>query len=209
MATAIFMQATFEFAIKQTGTEGCQILLEAGIDAYRAFHFAIRARSLSICQLLVRDDRADPFLREESYENDSDDGGDGSAEPDTAATSPFLAAARLSDTRLFECLLATWNERFTSTGGKSSVGNYPLHVVCCDPLVSLQAIKLLINRNADVPAIVDGEQELLPFQIAAMWDASLDVIFYLLQHCPDALSHDYCCCCCVPFAALQDRLDRG
>jgi hypothetical protein len=29
----------------------------------------------------------------------------------------------------------------------------------------------------------------LPFHIAANWNASLDIIFYLLQHCPDALRH--------------------
>jgi hypothetical protein len=29
----------------------------------------------------------------------------------------------------------------------------------------------------------------LPFHFAADWGASLDVIFYLLQHCPDALCH--------------------
>jgi hypothetical protein len=35
--------------------------------------------------------------------------------------------------------------------------------------------------------LTEKEQGLLPFHFAAMWDASLDVIYYLLKHCPDAL----------------------
>jgi hypothetical protein len=54
---------------------------------------------------------------------------------------------------------------------------YPIHVVCCDPLVSLQAIKVLVECPADVLAVVDGEQGLLPFHFAANWGARLDVNF--------------------------------
>jgi hypothetical protein len=123
---------------------------------------------------------ADPFS-EEGDENEN--------ENEKHAASPFVAAARLSDTRIFEYFLTVWNERFASTGGKNGDGDYPLHVVCCDPCVSLQAIQVLVNRQADVLAMVDGEQGLLPYHFAANWGASLDVIFYLLQHCPNALSH--------------------
>jgi hypothetical protein len=48
---------------------------------------------------------------------------------------------------------------------------------------------VLVALHADVLAMVDGEQGLLPFHFAANWGASLDVIFYLLQHCPSALHH--------------------
>jgi ankyrin repeat protein len=179
-ATATFMNATFEFAIRRTDIDGCQILLEAEIEAsafllYRSFHFAIRAGNLAICQLLVRDVQVDPFLQGE--------------DDDETVVSPFQAAARQSDTSILEDLMLLWDERFASTGGKNSDGDYPIHVVCCDPLVSLEAIMVLVNRHADALAMVDGEQGLLPFHIAANWSASLDVIFYLLQHCLDALRH--------------------
>jgi hypothetical protein len=48
---------------------------------------------------------------------------------------------------------------------------------------------VLVNRYADSLASVDGEQGLLPFYFAADWGASLDLIFYLLQQCPNALCH--------------------
>jgi hypothetical protein len=82
-----------------------------------------------------------------------------------------------------------WDERFTTSGGKNSDGDYPIHVACCDDQVSLQAIQLLVSRHAEALATVDGDEGLLPFHFAANWGASLDVIFYLLHHCPDALSH--------------------
>lgn len=84
--------------------------------------------------------------------------------------------------------MTVWDERFTSTGGKNGDGDCPLHVVCCDPLVSLQAI-VLVDRQADVLAVADGEQCFLPTRFAANCGASLRVISYLLQHCPDALRH--------------------
>jgi hypothetical protein len=43
------------------------------------------------------------------------------------------------------------------------------------------------NGDADALAVVDGDEGLLPVHFAANWGASLDVIFYLLQHCPNAL----------------------
>jgi hypothetical protein len=60
---------------------------------------------------------------------------------------------------------------------------------CCDPLVSLQAMTLGVNRQSDTVSTVDGVHGLLPFHFAAMWDASLDVVYNLLKHCPHALHH--------------------
>jgi hypothetical protein len=50
-------------------------------------------------------------------------------------------------------------------------------------------IQLLVNRQTDAVSTVDGDERLLPLHFAANWGANLDVIFYLLQHCPNALSH--------------------
>jgi hypothetical protein len=173
------MRKSFEYAIKGAENESCEILLEAGLNPSHdrwVWDCAIQQQNAPVCRLLVQYG-ADPFMEEQGDENDVN------------ATSPFLAAARLSDITIFEFFLDLWDERFSSTGGKNGDGDYPLHVVCCDPHVSLQAIELLVNRQADVLAVVDGEQGLLPFHFAANWGASLDVIFYLLQHCPDALRH--------------------
>jgi hypothetical protein len=171
-ATAAFLQASFKFAMKlDDNVWPRQFLLHAGIDKRITLYSAIEAENLDTCQLLVTVYCVDPF-KQEKDEIDHDDGNE------TAAASPFLAAARLST--IFEYLLGLWNERFASNDGKNSDGDYPLHVVCCDPLVSLQAITMLVKRHADAVATVDGEQGLLPFHFAANWGASLDVIFYLL-----------------------------
>jgi Ankyrin repeats (3 copies)/Ankyrin repeat len=196
-ATATLMHASLKVAAnrRRFDIEGCQILLEAGIEAstailHRVFHFAIRARNVAVCQLLVREYHVDPFLHEEDDEDeDENEGEDEVADEEPDGVSPFVAAARQPDTSILEYFLGVWDERFASTGGKNSDGDYPIHVACCDPLVSIQAIQVLVNRDADSLAAVDGEEGLLPFHFAANWGASLDVIFYLLQHCPDALSH--------------------
>lgn len=70
---------------------------------------------------------------------------------------------------------------------KNEHGDFPIHLVCYDPHVSLHAIKSLIRRQAATVAMVDREQGLLPAQFAAIWDTSLDVMFYLLHNYPNAL----------------------
>jgi Ankyrin repeats (3 copies) len=183
-ATTIFMRVTVEVAMKRG--RGCQLLLDSGICPRMSLYCAIRAKNRAQCRQLVHLYQVDPFLQKEDDETGVGDG----AEHDPS--SPFVTAARLKDTAIFEYFLGVWNHRFTSTGGKNSDGDYPLHVVCCDPHVSLPAIVALVNHQADALAAVDGEQGLYPFHFAAMWSASLDVIFYLLQHYPDALlSHRY------------------
>jgi hypothetical protein len=185
-ATARFLRMSLKYTITQVARSGfcgeycCKILLAAGMNPNSrwAWDVAINEGNEPVCRLLV-EFGSDPFL-DYGLEDDDDD--------DDAA-SPFLAAARPSDTRIFEFFLTLWNERFSYTHGKNSNGDYPLHVVCCDPLACLQAIKVLVDRQPEVLAVVDGEHGLLPFHFAAIWDASLDVIFYLLQHCPDALHH--------------------
>jgi Ankyrin repeats (3 copies) len=182
--TAAFMQASFEFAVQQFDIYGCQILLEAGIEAttstlYRTFNSAVRAKNMAVYRILMQEYHLDPFLQMEENVGDC---------------SPLVEAARKFDTTntsLFQYFLQVWDERFSSTGGKNVKGNHPLHVVCCDSQVSPEAIQLLVSRNAGAVSTVDGEQGLLPFHFAAFCGASLNVLFFLLQHCPDALwSHN-------------------
>jgi RNase H-fold protein (predicted Holliday junction resolvase) len=73
--------------------------------------------------------------------------------------------------------------------GKKAIGDYPLHVICRDPHVSLQAIFLVVARHVGAVTTMSGGQEegLYPFQIAAVTNADLSVIFYLLKRCPDTL----------------------
>jgi hypothetical protein len=165
------------------------------MDSRSAMYVAIQAGNISLCQLLVREFHIDPFFLATYDENDDRD--------DETAASPFLAAARQPDTGIFEYFLELWDERFfSSNGGKNSDGKYPIHVICCDPRVSLQAIQLLVNRQAETVSIVDGEQSLLPFHFAAMCDTSLEVIFFLLRHCPNTVHH-------VGTAAVPAVLDAG
>jgi hypothetical protein len=180
-STAVsFMHRSLEYAVTVKRVVCCEILLQAGVrPSRRALDCSIQNGREQVCRLLVHYG-ADPFS-EEGDENEN--------ENENHAASPFVAAARLSDTGIFEYFLTVWNERFASTAGKNGDGDYPLHVACCDPRVSLQAIQVLVNHQPDALAVVDGEEGILPFHFAANWGASLDVIFYLLQHCPDAISH--------------------
>jgi hypothetical protein len=106
------------------------------------------------------------------------------------AASSFLAATCLSDTSIFEYFLGIWNEPFSSVGGKNSDGGCPIHVVCCDAHVSLQAIKVLVNHHPD--ALASGGWRTrtffhfisLPCGMPSVW---MSFFFYLLQQCPDAL----------------------
>jgi hypothetical protein len=174
-AIAEFMRASLDYTITRAATSDCEILLEAGMipSSRRVWNRAIQTGNEVLC-LLLGQNGVDPFLFEEADENEYD---------------PFVAAARLSDTNIFEYLLTFWDERFASAGGKNGDGDYPLHVVCCDPRVSLQAINVLVVRQAEVLSMVDGEQGLFPVHFAANWGASLDVVFCLLQHCAAALLH--------------------
>jgi hypothetical protein len=186
--TAALIQESFKCAIKLAIYDCCEILLQAGMNPSSrwAWECVIQAgNGPAVCRFvrLLVQFGCDPF-RDDVDENENN-----KKQHVPAASSPFHAAARLSDTSILEYLLEIWNERFSSTNGKNGVGDYPLHVVCCDPHVSLQAIMVLVNRQADVLAMVDGEQGLLPCHLAANCGASLDVIFYLLQQCPSALCH--------------------
>jgi Ankyrin repeats (3 copies) len=192
-ATARFMRVTLDAVLKRRDGYCCQTLLDSGIDPRMSLYCAIRAENLILCLQLVHDYRVDPFLQNNN--NTAEDAENVADDDDVDASSPFVAAARLPDTAIFNYFMNLWNKKHFSCntigggggGGKNSDGDYPLHIVCCDSHVSLAAIEMLINRNADVLSTIDCKQGLYPFQLAAMSDASLDVIFYLLQSCSDAL----------------------
>jgi hypothetical protein len=136
-ATAVLMQASIEFAITHgDNDDACHVLPEAGMDPGPSMFCAIRAQHVTLCDILLREYQVDPFLQEEEDDEHED------------AASPYLAAARLSDTIIFKYFLGVWDERFASTGGRNADGDYPLHVVCCDPLILLQTVMVLVSRNS-------------------------------------------------------------
>jgi hypothetical protein len=182
----------FTWRIMDHGVDTLHIILEAGVvPSSQALYIAIREEDVCFCQLLVRHG-ANPFLPvpddlrdEDSDENDDDEEEDRVA----AAASPFQAAARLYNILIFDYFLDLWNSKHcaATTRGRNASGDYPLHVICRDPHVSLQVILLMVARHADAVTTLSGQEHLLPFQIAAMANADLDVIFYLMKLCPDAL----------------------
>jgi hypothetical protein len=143
-----------------------------------AMNYAIEKEKKLICQWLL-DLGVDP-CQEGGYDMV------GHNDDDQHVPSPLQAAARLADTSILELFLPLWNERFAAAGGTDDNGDYPIHLLCCDPKSSLQAVKLLAESQGDTFASLDGQEGLLPFHFAAMWDAELDVIYTVLRHCPDA-----------------------
>ena len=186
--TKSFVNASLADAVKTENKVSIANFMNGGLDGRMVMYCALREQNQSIFDLMLHQPyHVDPFLQIDDDDYDDDDN-DGIVE--TTAASPFLAAARRSAcTNFLQSCLDIWNLRFISTDGLNCNGDYPIHLVCCDPHVSLKAIQLLVRHNPDALAKADGQEGLLPFHFAANWGASLDVIYYLLQHCPDALSH--------------------
>jgi ankyrin repeat protein len=156
--------------------EGCKILFNVGMNGVTSMNYAIEKENKLICQWLA-DLGVDPFA----------EGSICTKDVEQHVPSPFQVAARLEDMSILEFFLARWNERFAARGGRSDNGDYPIHLLCCDPMVSLSAIKLVAEHQAHTLTTVDGEEGLYPFHFAAMWDAELDIIYTVLRHCPEAL----------------------
>jgi hypothetical protein len=188
---AAFLRSSFEFAIEEPHNEGCAILLEVGmVPSSRDFYIAIRGGNESAARLLVQHG-GDPFLLA-GDDDDDDDGG---------AMSPFHAAARTEDTGILRVFLEHWNALFLASGGNNHDGDSALHLLCRDPLVSIQAIQVLVDElEADVSEEAtttntitiakNGEHVgILPFHSVLMGveTVSLDVIFFLLRQYPDVL----------------------
>jgi hypothetical protein len=156
------------------------ILLEAGVVPHsQAFYIAIREENLSLCQLLVHHG-GNPFLPRAEDKDENDD----------VAASPFLAASRHQDILMFAYFLDLWYDSSRCSTSRSKCannGDYPLHVICRDPHVSLQVIVLMAAHNAEAMSTLSSQEGLFPFQIASAANADLDNIFYLLHRCPDAL----------------------
>jgi hypothetical protein len=197
-----YLKMSFEIALEAAEMEHCALLLNAGLNRIAAMHWAIRAGNEALCRILAVDYQVDPFAQESNDKEHGDISAAGLDWSRPAASSPFLAAARLHDPAILQLFLQQWDERYnTSSVGNSSAAaaaaagiqndnrEYPIHLLCRDKYVSLQALGFLIveSDQADTLIIADAEQHLLPFVSAAVSDASLNVIFYLLQQCPDAL----------------------
>jgi ankyrin repeat protein len=186
-ATAVYLKASFDIAIKEAEIEHCRILLDAGLDRISAMYWAIQAGNEAVCRLLVHQYQVDPFAAQESNERSV---GENETARTAAASSPFLAAARLQDTAILKFFMQLWGEGYASSAGRNDNGEYPIHVLCRDKHLSLQALGLLMGEEcdqADTLIIADAIEHFLPLLSAALSDASLDVIYYLLQQCPDAL----------------------
>jgi hypothetical protein len=95
-ATVAFMRASLEVAIQQSANsiDGCQILLEAGMDPsprHWVWDCAIQQRNEAVCRLLVQYG-ADPFAEQAHVVVD-----------EQYAATPVLAVARVSNnTSIFE-----------------------------------------------------------------------------------------------------------
>lgn len=101
-------------------------------DSYeiQALRHAIQKGNKSACRLLVQYG-TDPFLQdggEDTNENEEHD----------RLSTPFQYAARLED--IADICLERRQEYL------SSVGEYPIHVPCRYPQVSLHAVKLLLDH---------------------------------------------------------------
>jgi hypothetical protein len=184
--TLRFLHSSLDYAIQYSDDDDacCAILVEAGVQPnITSLYTAIKHGNEPVCRLFVQHG-VDPFQQEE--DDGTDDGS--YCEP---VQSPLPAAARRQNTSLLEDFLDVWHERFASTQrqGKNSDGDYPIHVICSDAHVSLDAIQVLVRCQSETVAMVDGREGLLPFHFAANWGASLNVIYYLVRHCPDALHH--------------------
>jgi ankyrin repeat protein len=195
----LFIKISFEFAMKAGVIEHCTLLLDAGLNRMAAMHWAVRAGNEALCRVLVRQYQVDPFASQESNDERASAmiGVENCVR--ASASSPFLAAARLPDTAILRFFLQLWDERYSSSAatsspaGRNDKGEYLIHVLCRDKHVCLQALELLIGEEcdqADTLIIASNnakEEHFLPLVSAAMSDANLDIIFYLLQQCPDAL----------------------
>jgi hypothetical protein len=138
-ATAAFMQFSFpicnQYAAKFLGMKYVRFLLDAEIDPKMSMFCAIQTKKIfpSVNYWYV-------YIEPIHFCNMV------TMKMVTASMKPppppFHASSRQSDTSIFEYFLGIWNERFASTRGKNGDGDYPIHVVCCDPYVSFQAIKV-------------------------------------------------------------------
>ena len=120
----------------------------------------------------------DPFHHYEDEDDDEEEWHDGA--------SPFHTASQQTNTSVLEYFIELWNDRFASTGGRNSNGDAPIDILCREARVSIEAVTLLVKTfDANLSMATQGY---FPFQSAINVDANLDVIYYLLEHWPDALT---------------------
>jgi ankyrin repeat protein len=213
---ASFLKQTLRHEINERSFANVQILVEAGVEpTVHVRNVAICANQQALCHLLLQRVVAattdtigdsgggiDPFKEEQQQVH-----GDAAADDngDACGISPFHTAARQVDTAIFASFLTIWKERFSAENGsgagcgKNENGEYPIHAICRDKHVSLEAVQFLLHMERQQPqarrplllASLEKHGGCFPFEIAAMSDASIDVIYTLFQHCTDAVLREY------------------
>jgi Ankyrin repeat len=219
-----FLSQSLRYEIDSRNFANVELLVEAGVEpTVHTWNVAIRANQQALCRRLMVLSAAanggggggggagcgiDPF---QEYVQGYDDFDDENVDDFGAHTgiSPFHTAARQVDTTIFKYFLIAWDERFatsTSTSaGKNEKGEYPIHAICRDAQVSLEAVQLLLaveqqkhhhrhhdqQRPAPLMPLLASLQKLnglyFAFEIAAMSNASIDVIYTLLQQSAHAV----------------------
>jgi ankyrin repeat protein len=185
--TAAFLLASIVDECVPDLQQSCGDYIDAGVDKHLALREAVQENKESICHCLV-ELGADPFGVTCSNSTNSS----------PCCWSPFQVAARLEDMSILRYFMGLWNVP-SNAGGKDSHGGSPIHVLCRFQHVSIQAIQLLVQEFeanvskatvAAAAAAAGGAVEYahLPFHLAVMSDANLDVVFYLLRLHPDALT---------------------
>ena len=189
--TVAFLDACLEQEVNAGNADTCELLLQAGTVPTRScLYAAIQHGKTHICRLLIRHG-ADPFQQQRSPEACNHE-----QEVILPPPSPFHAAIRRKQTSILQLLLRRWDRSFAANGGKNEYGQLPIQVLCRYKHVSLPALELVLERAHDAAAVErrdddeqGGNRGHFPFYTAAQSDTSLDVVYRLVLHYPDALSH--------------------
>jgi hypothetical protein len=163
----------------------CDILFQADITpTHRTLRTVTKDEHVNVWRLFVQHFDIYPFPHDplRCGDIDCDD-----------EYSLFCLAAHQKDTELFSFFVEVWNQRFADSSSGSSKrdahGNAPIDIICRDARVSIQAVTLLVeNKTFTANLSTTAAHGSYPFQSAVKAGASLDVIFYLLKHWPDALA---------------------
>jgi hypothetical protein len=189
-----YLKQSLRYEVNRRNFMNVTILVEAGMEpTLLAWNVAIRANQLALCQLMLLAAAAngdvgfggvDLFQQQQQVQGDEDH--IGNDDDDDYGVSPFHTAARQADTSILTLLLSFWQVRFAASGGnKNEYGEYPIHAICRDQHVSLEAVQLLLAMQA--PLALAKHNGYFSFEIAAMSNASIDVIYTMFQHCTDAV----------------------
>lgn len=152
-----------------TGNEWVSILLEAGVATHSSscddlILLAIQAKNAFVCELLVQQYGANPFIGGRSG---------------NCRLAPLNAAD--GDMNILNLFSRLWNSNFDTNHG-----DLPMHILCRNKKVSNQAIMLWVEQHPDALAVVNDDGN-CPLHVAAISGVGSSVIETLLRAYPDAL----------------------